>query len=378
MTETVFELIADVRGARGNRGTARRAERGRARPRRSRLRAREGSSRRPRRGRRGRKHAAALARRVSRKDRRMTNTSRWRLACGVAALAAAAIIGIVGYLKLSLEPSLNHQLPYLASAGMAVIVLSAIGVCLVITDQLHADDARMEELAVAIQRLAEVLGTDVERPAPAREYGYPALERAPTQRDDVPRFNMAEVTERSDRGSHHVEPAEDHEPLVHRAAGTVGSVRQVRGTGVACACVARHSPGRPCGAGTHPTRHAGRPVLRCARRPRGRRARRSHHRPRRRRLGHRRDGAARPHTALRNGDGRDRHARPRLVADRVRGHPGARNRERHPAARARRARRPSGGCGSPSRRFAAGRASISETENPITVGRWPTTGSLRL
>jgi hypothetical protein len=94
----------------------------------------------------------------------VTTTSHWRLACGVLALVAAAIVGLVGYLKLSLEPSLNHQLPYLASAGMSVIVLSAIGVCLVITDQLRADDARMEELAVAIDRLAQVLGTDVERP----------------------------------------------------------------------------------------------------------------------------------------------------------------------------------------------------------------------
>ena len=40
--------------------------------------------------------------------------SHWRLVLGVASLVAAAIVGIVGYLKLSLEPSLNHQLPYLA------------------------------------------------------------------------------------------------------------------------------------------------------------------------------------------------------------------------------------------------------------------------
>jgi hypothetical protein len=49
-------------------------------------------------------------------------TSRWRLVLGVLALAAAAIVGLVGYLKLSLESQLNHQLPYLASAGLAVIV----------------------------------------------------------------------------------------------------------------------------------------------------------------------------------------------------------------------------------------------------------------
>jgi hypothetical protein len=94
--------------------------------------------------------------------------SHWRLALGVAALVAAAIVGIVGYLKLSLEPSLNHQLPYLASAGMAVVFLSAVGVSLVVSDQLQTDDVRMAELAAAIERLAEVLGPDIER-APRRD-----------------------------------------------------------------------------------------------------------------------------------------------------------------------------------------------------------------
>ena len=92
-------------------------------------------------------------------------TSRWRLFVGVAALTAAAVVGIVGYLKLSLEPSLNHQLPYLASAGMTLILLSAIGACLVVTDQLHNDNARTQELALAIQRLADALAPDIERPA---------------------------------------------------------------------------------------------------------------------------------------------------------------------------------------------------------------------
>jgi hypothetical protein len=96
----------------------------------------------------------------------VTNTTgRWRLVVGVASLAAAAVVGLVGYLRLSLEPSLNHQLPYLASAGMALVLLSAIGVAFVVTDQLRADDARTEELAAAIQRLADALAPDIERPA---------------------------------------------------------------------------------------------------------------------------------------------------------------------------------------------------------------------
>ena len=99
----------------------------------------------------------------------MTETpSHWRLALGIASLVVAAIVGIVGYMKLSLEPSLTHQLPYLASAGMALVFFSAVGVSLIVSDQLQTDDARMRELADAIERLAEVLGPDIER-APRRE-----------------------------------------------------------------------------------------------------------------------------------------------------------------------------------------------------------------
>jgi hypothetical protein len=92
-------------------------------------------------------------------------TGRWRLVVGVACLAAAAVVGIVGYLKLSLEPSLNHQLPYLASAGMALVLLSAVGVSLVVTDQLRTDDLHTQELTAAIERLADALAPDIERPA---------------------------------------------------------------------------------------------------------------------------------------------------------------------------------------------------------------------
>ena len=92
-------------------------------------------------------------------------TSRWRLVLGVLALAAAAIVGLVGYLKLSLESQLNPQLPYLASAGMAVIVLSAIGVALIVVDQLRSEEASMQELSTAIERLADSLAAEVERPA---------------------------------------------------------------------------------------------------------------------------------------------------------------------------------------------------------------------
>jgi hypothetical protein len=92
-------------------------------------------------------------------------TRRWRLVLGLVCIAAAAIVGVVGYLKLSVEPSLNHQLPYLASSGMALILLSVLGAALVVADQLQTDDARMQELATSIERLAEALAPGIERPA---------------------------------------------------------------------------------------------------------------------------------------------------------------------------------------------------------------------
>jgi hypothetical protein len=92
-------------------------------------------------------------------------TRRWRLVLGVLCFAAAAVTGIVGYLRLSLEPSLNHQLPYLASAGMALVFLSVLGGALVVMDQLRADDSRVEELARAVELLADELRPGIERPA---------------------------------------------------------------------------------------------------------------------------------------------------------------------------------------------------------------------
>ena len=92
-------------------------------------------------------------------------TRRWRFVLGWTCLLAAAIVGIVGYLKLSDEPSLNHQLPYLASTLFALIVLSATGAALLIMDQMRTDDTRVEELSAAVERLAGALGPGIERPA---------------------------------------------------------------------------------------------------------------------------------------------------------------------------------------------------------------------
>src|SRR5688572_12294805 len=79
---------------------------------------------------------------------------RWRLLAGLGCLVVAVVIGIVGYLKLSLEPQVNRQIPYMASAGMALVLLSAVGGSLLVAEQLRADDRRIEELEDAVRNLA--------------------------------------------------------------------------------------------------------------------------------------------------------------------------------------------------------------------------------
>ena len=96
---------------------------------------------------------------------------RWRLVVGVICIAAAAVVGLIGYLKLSLEPAVNRQIPYLASAGMALVVLSAVGGSLLVAEQLRGDDERLDELEAAVRQLADALAPTVE--APARRAGPP-------------------------------------------------------------------------------------------------------------------------------------------------------------------------------------------------------------
>jgi hypothetical protein len=93
-----------------------------------------------------------------------TQQRRWRLVAGVLSLGLAAVVGIVGYLRLSLEPAVNRQIPYLASAGMALVLLAAVGASLIVADQLRADDHRIDELEAAVRRLADALAPSIESP----------------------------------------------------------------------------------------------------------------------------------------------------------------------------------------------------------------------
>jgi hypothetical protein len=98
-------------------------------------------------------------------DRVNDSQRRWRLFAALGCIALAAVVGLVGYLKLSLEPAVNRQIPYLASAGMALVLLAAIGGSLLVAEQIRADDDRIGQLEDSVRRLAEALGPQIEAPA---------------------------------------------------------------------------------------------------------------------------------------------------------------------------------------------------------------------
>jgi hypothetical protein len=92
-------------------------------------------------------------------------STRTRLWAGLATIAAAAVVGGVGWYRISGEPLLNRQIPFLASAGIAVVVLAVLGGALVVAEQLRADQNRIGQLEDAVRALTEALAPVVENPA---------------------------------------------------------------------------------------------------------------------------------------------------------------------------------------------------------------------
>jgi hypothetical protein len=92
------------------------------------------------------------------------NRRRTRLWTGLGVLAAAAVVGGVGWYRLSGEPLLNRQIPFLASAGILVVLLSVLGGSLIIAEQLRGDQDRIGELEDAVRALTEALSPLVEQP----------------------------------------------------------------------------------------------------------------------------------------------------------------------------------------------------------------------
>jgi membrane protein YdbS with pleckstrin-like domain len=94
----------------------------------------------------------------------MNARRRARLIAGFSCIGLAALVGLIGYLKLSLERDVNRQIPYLASAGMALVLLAVVGGAFIVAEQLRQDDERMERLEDAVRTLAGALAPDIEAP----------------------------------------------------------------------------------------------------------------------------------------------------------------------------------------------------------------------
>jgi len=91
-------------------------------------------------------------------------TRRWRLTVGFALLGAAAVVGIVGYMKISLETLVPVQVVYLASAGFAVLVLAVAGGSMLVAEQLRADERRLREIEGALVAIAGHVAPTLQEP----------------------------------------------------------------------------------------------------------------------------------------------------------------------------------------------------------------------
>ncbi len=114
--------------------------------------------------------AVLVALSISQRNKRtggisMSLLQRNRLLAGLGCFAAAGVVAIIGYLKISIEPELNRQIPYLASAGMLLVILVVLGGSLLVGEQLRNDAERIDELEAAISRLTAEVEPLIERPA---------------------------------------------------------------------------------------------------------------------------------------------------------------------------------------------------------------------
>ncbi len=92
------------------------------------------------------------------------NPNRTRLYAGLGVLGLAAVVGGVGWYRLSGEPLLNRQIPFLASAGILVVLLSVLGGSLIVAEQLRGDQNRIADLEQAVRALTDALAPVIESP----------------------------------------------------------------------------------------------------------------------------------------------------------------------------------------------------------------------
>ncbi len=94
----------------------------------------------------------------------MSATPVTRRYAGLAFLATAALVGGIGWYRLSGEPLLNRQIPFLASTGIVVMLLAVVGGSLLVAEQLRSDSDRIGDLEESVRRLTEALAPQVELP----------------------------------------------------------------------------------------------------------------------------------------------------------------------------------------------------------------------
>lgn len=100
---------------------------------------------------------------------RMSETRRWRLYTGIGLLLASAVVGIVGWYKVSGEPALNFEMSVVFSAGVAAMILAVAGGALLVAEQMRTDDTRLDDMEDAIRSLVLAMAPSIERPARLRE-----------------------------------------------------------------------------------------------------------------------------------------------------------------------------------------------------------------
>jgi hypothetical protein len=99
----------------------------------------------------------------------MDRTRKLRNALGIVLLGVSGVIGIIGYLRISVETLVPVQVVYLASAGFGVVVFGIAGGSLLIAETLRSDESRVRELEAAITTLAQHVAGSVQDPPRVHE-----------------------------------------------------------------------------------------------------------------------------------------------------------------------------------------------------------------
>lgn len=101
---------------------------------------------------------------------RLKNVDR-RVALAWLLIVLGAVAGLLGWIGVSGEEIEALQLPYLASGGLAALVLTAIGAALLISSDVRADReraGRLEAEVLELQDLVRQLSERIDGPKPPR------------------------------------------------------------------------------------------------------------------------------------------------------------------------------------------------------------------